>query len=76
MIILLVLLWSLSNDDSDGNEKGKKKNAIGFIGKTSKFARASRFLCTFLSRRGTTTTGGFVRLTSFRDGNTWRKNPE
>ena len=25
MIILLVLIRSLSNDDSDGNEKGKKK---------------------------------------------------
>ena len=33
-----------------------QKNAIGFIGKTSKFARASRFFCTFLSRRCTTTT--------------------
>ena len=75
MIILVVLLGSLSNDDSDGNEKGEK-NAIGFIGKTSKFARALRFLCTFLSRRCTTTMEGFVRLTLFRDGNTWRKNPE
>ena len=48
MIILLVLLGSLSDDDSDGNEKGKK-NAIGFIGKTSNLHVHHAFFVHFLA---------------------------
>ena len=43
---------SLRNDD--GNENGKKE--IGLDKQNDNFARASRFFCTFLCRRCTTTT--------------------
>ena len=40
-----MLLWSLSNDDGDGNENGKK--AMGLNWQNNNFARASRFLVHF-----------------------------
>ena len=48
------MLGSLSNDDGDVNENGKK--AIGLDKQNNNFARASRFFCTFLCRHCTTTT--------------------
>ena len=45
---------SLSNDDGDVNENGKK--AIGFHWQNSSSARLSRFFCTFLCRHFMTTT--------------------
>ena len=46
------MLGSLSNDDGDVNENGKK--AIGLDEQNNNFARATRF--TFLCRHCTTTT--------------------
>ena len=62
-------LASLSNDDSDGNENGKKKKAIGLDWQNNGFARASRFFCTFLSRRCTTTTWKCLISRFVEDGN-------
>ena len=42
-------LASLSNDDGDGNENGKKKKAIGLDWQNNGFARASRFFVHFLA---------------------------
>ena len=42
-------LASLSNYDSDGNENGKKKKAIGLDWQNNGFARASRFFVHFLA---------------------------
>ena len=47
-------LGSLSNDDGDVNENGKK--AIGLDWQNNNFARASGFFCTFLCSHCTTTT--------------------
>ena len=41
------IIGSLSNDDGDGNENGKK--AIGFDWQNNNFARASRFFVHFLA---------------------------
>ena len=41
-ITLVLKLWSLSNNDGDGNENDKK--AIGLDWKNNNFARASRVL--------------------------------
>ena len=52
-----VMFWtlgSISNDNGDVNENGKK--AIGSDGQNNNSARASRFLCAFLCRHCTTTT--------------------
>ena len=43
----LRLLGSLSNDDGDGNEKGKK--AVGLDQQNNNFARVSRFLIHFFA---------------------------
>ena len=40
-------MGSLSNDDGDGNENGKK--AIGLLWQNNNFARASRFFVHFLA---------------------------
>ena len=40
-------MGSLSNDDGDGNEYGKK--AIGLLWQNNNFARASRFFVHFLA---------------------------
>ena len=40
-----VVVGSFSNDDGDGNQDVKK--AIGLLGKTTTFARASRFFVHF-----------------------------
>ena len=40
--LALVIIWSLRNDDDDGNESGKK--ATGLDKLNNNFARASRFL--------------------------------
>ena len=45
--ILTNLIGSLSNDDGDGNEKGKK--AIGFDQQNNNFAGASRFFVHFFA---------------------------
>ena len=45
---------SLSNDDGDGNDDGKK--AIGLDLQNNNFARAARIFCTFLSFHCTTAT--------------------
>ena len=42
-----VLLGSLSNDDGDGNENGKK--AMGLDKQNNNFANASRFFVHFLA---------------------------
>ena len=42
-----ITLRSLSNDDGDGNENGKKP--IGLDWKNNNFARASRFLVHFFT---------------------------
>ena len=42
-----LLLGSLSNDDGDGNENGKK--AMGLDWQNNNFARASRFFVYFLT---------------------------
>ena len=42
-------LASLSNDDGDGNENGKKKKAIGLDWQNNGFARASRFFAHLLA---------------------------
>ena len=41
------LIGSLSNDDTDGSENGKK--VIGLISKNNNFARASRFFVHFFA---------------------------
>ena len=46
------IIGSLSNDDVDGNENGKK--AIGLDKQNNSFSRAARFFCTFLCRCCTT----------------------
>ena len=45
--ILTNLIGSLSNDDDDGNENGKK--AIGLDWQNNNFARASRFFVHFFA---------------------------
>ena len=50
---IAVIIGSLRNYDGDDNENGKKQQV--YISKTTIFARASRFFCTFLCRRCTTT---------------------
>ena len=47
------ILGSLSNDDGDVNENGKKAIVLD-CGQNNNFARAPRFFCTFLCRRYTT----------------------
>ena len=47
-------IGSLNNYDGDVNESGKKP--VGLDWQNNNFARASRFFCTFLCRRCTTTT--------------------
>ncbi|MCG8366340.1 MAG: hypothetical protein MJA27_23765, partial [Pseudanabaenales cyanobacterium] len=70
---LQVKLGSLNNDDSDGNENGKK--AIGLDWQNNNFARASRRLfCTFLCRRCTTTSPNWLISRFVEDVNT-RKQP-
>ena len=59
-------IGSLRNDDDDGNENGKK--AIGLDKQNNNFARASRFFCTFLCRRCTTTTWNFLISRFVADG--------
>ena len=44
---IVATLGSLSNDDGDGNENGKK--AIGLDWQNNNFARASRFFVHFLA---------------------------
>ena len=46
------IIGSLSNDDGDGNENGKK--AIGLISKTTTLLVQQAFFCTFLCRPCTT----------------------
>ena len=60
-------IGSLRNDDDDGNENGKK--AIGLDKQNNNFARASRFFCTFLCRRCTTTTWNWLISRFVEDGN-------
>ena len=48
-MFLILSLGSLSNDDGDGNENGKK--AIGLDWQKNNFARASRFLYISLPSR-------------------------
>ena len=57
---------SLRNDDDDGNENGKKE--IGLDKQNNNFARASRFFCTFLCRRCTTTTWNCLISRFVEDG--------
>ena len=40
-------IWSLSNDDGDGNENGKKATSLNW--QNNNFARASRFFVHFLA---------------------------
>ena len=46
MVLEVVLLGSLSNNDGDGNENGKK--AIGLDWQNNNVARASRFFGHFI----------------------------
>ena len=51
---MVSLFLSLSNDDGDGNENGKKKQ-LAYISKTTTL-HVHHASCTFLCRRCTTTT--------------------
>ena len=52
---LVQILGSLSNDDGDGNENGKKEIGLDWL--NNKLCTCITLFCTFLSRRCTTTTG-------------------
>ena len=56
----------LNDDDDDGNENGKKELVLDK--QNNNFARASRFFCTFLCRRCTTTTWNFLISRFVEDG--------
>ena len=64
-----MILGSLRNENGDGNENGKKKKAIGLDMTSKTTLHVHHAFCTFLCRRGTTTTWNCLISRFVKDGN-------